>query len=165
MPVAVKSGVPHGATESGWLPDCVYTGEKFESGLAFFADALGRITRFSREPADMAAVRRLEGQAALPGLVNTHSHSFQRMLRGRTEQRTRDAQVAIEVEVRPKERPKRPEDKQPRIVDEPAHRSSLVVARWRIGEPVEKFGKRLHESSSSRPISASARPRRPVDWM
>jgi formimidoylglutamate deiminase len=89
-PIAVKSGVPHGATESGWLPDLVYTGEKFEPGMAFFADAVGRITRFSREAADLAAARRLEGQAVLPGLVNTHSHSFQRVLRGRAEGRGRD---------------------------------------------------------------------------
>jgi formimidoylglutamate deiminase len=94
-PVAVKSGVPHGATETGWLPDFVYTGEKFEPGLAFFADAVGRIVRFSREPADLAAARRLEGQAALPGLVNTHSHSFQRVLRGRTEVRSREALAAV----------------------------------------------------------------------
>lgn len=86
-----KSGVPHGATEHGWLPDCVYTGEKFETGLAFFADAVGRIVRFSREPADLAAARRLSGQAALPGLVNTHSHAFHRVLRGRAEQRSRSA--------------------------------------------------------------------------
>lgn len=84
-----QAGVPHGAREGGWLPDCVYTGEKFEFGLAFFADTLGRITRFSREPADLAAARRLTGQAALPGLVNAHSHSFHRALRGRTEQRGR----------------------------------------------------------------------------
>jgi formimidoylglutamate deiminase len=79
--------VPHGAREGGWLPDLVYTGEKFEAGLAFFADANGRIVRFSREPADLAAARRLEGQAALPGLVNAHSQSWQRVLRGRTETR------------------------------------------------------------------------------
>ena len=85
----MKSGVPHGATELGWLPDCVYTGEKFETGLAFFADAVGRITRFSREPADLAIARRLEGQAALPGLVNAHSHAFHRALRGRTEREPR----------------------------------------------------------------------------
>ena len=94
-PVAANAGVPHGATESGWLPDLVYTGEKFESGLAFFADPLGRIIRFSREPADLSAARRLEGQAALPGLVNTHSHGFQRVLRGRTEVRTREVLAAI----------------------------------------------------------------------
>ena len=87
----VQSGVPHGAREGGWLPDCVYTGERFESGLAFFADAMGRITRFSREPADLAAARRLSGQAALPGLVNAPSHSWQRGLRGRAEQGSGDA--------------------------------------------------------------------------
>lgn len=83
--VIVKAGGGTGApaTEIGWLPDCVYTGEKFESGLAFFADATGRIVRFSREAADLAAARRLAGQAALPGLVNTHSHAWQRALRGR----------------------------------------------------------------------------------
>ena len=91
VPVVVKSGVPHGATESGWLPDFVYTGEKFEAGLAFFADSMGRITRFSREPADVAKARRLEGQAALPGLVNVHSHSFQRAWRGRLDQRSAEA--------------------------------------------------------------------------
>ncbi len=107
MPAAVvESGVPHGAREGGWLPDCVYTGEKFELGVAFFADALGRITRFSREPADLTSARRLAGQAVLPGLVNTHSHSFQRVLRGRTEQRGRgepgagrEAQAAVEHRV------------------------------------------------------------------
>jgi phosphoribosylamine--glycine ligase len=66
---------PAAPRELGWLPDCVYTGEKFESGLAFFADAAGRISRFSREPADLEMAKRLPGQAALPGLVNTHSHA------------------------------------------------------------------------------------------
>jgi formimidoylglutamate deiminase len=67
------------------LPDCVYTGDKFESGLAFFVDAAGRITRFSREPADLEMAKRLPGQAALPGLVNTHSHAWHRIFRGRLE--------------------------------------------------------------------------------
>ena len=75
--------------ENGWLPDYVYTGDRFESGLAFFADDRGRITRFSREPADLAAARRLSGQAAVPGLVNGHSRCLHRLLRGRTEQRSR----------------------------------------------------------------------------
>ena len=80
---APKPGTAPAARETGWLADCVYTGDKFETGLAFFADDRGRITRFSREPADLAAARRLAGQAALPGLVNGHSHSWQRVLRGR----------------------------------------------------------------------------------
>lgn len=80
---APKPAGPTGPTETGWLPDCVYTGEKFEAGLAFYADALGRIARFSREPADLARARRLAGQAALPGLVDAHASSFHRLLRGR----------------------------------------------------------------------------------
>src|SRR3954471_20200829 len=84
-----KPGGSPTSPETGWLPDWVYAGDKFESGLAFFADGTGRITRFSREPADLAAAKRLAGQVALPGLVNGHSHAFQRVLRGRTEQRTR----------------------------------------------------------------------------
>ncbi len=87
-PAAKPAGAP-GSHETGWLPDCVYTGEKFEPGLAFFADAMGRITRFSREPADLAAARRLAGQAVLPGFVNAHSHAFHRTLRGRSEARPR----------------------------------------------------------------------------
>jgi formimidoylglutamate deiminase len=67
----------------------VFVAEKFESGLAFFADATGRITRFSREPADLEAAKRLPGQAALPGLVNTHTQAWQRVLRGRVELRPR----------------------------------------------------------------------------
>lgn len=89
---APRDGRPTGVQpggEIGWLPDCVYTGDKFETGLAFFADALGRISRFSREPADLAVARRLPGQAALPGLVNAHSHAFHRTLRGRGELRAR----------------------------------------------------------------------------
>jgi len=69
--------------ESGWLPDFTLVGEKFEAGLAFFADELGRISRFSRESADLAAARRLEGQAAMPGLVNGHSQALRRLDRGR----------------------------------------------------------------------------------
>jgi formimidoylglutamate deiminase len=73
--------------ERGWLPDFIYTGGKFESGLAMFADANG-ITRFSREPQDIERAQRMPGRAMLPGLVNVHSHTFQRLIRGRTEFRT-----------------------------------------------------------------------------
>jgi formimidoylglutamate deiminase len=53
-----------------------------------FADASGRITRFSRESADLATAERLRNRAILPGLVNVHSHAFQRVIRGRTEYRS-----------------------------------------------------------------------------
>ena len=53
-----------------------------------FADASGRITRFSRESADLAKAERLRNRAILPGLVNVHSHASQRVIRGRTEYRS-----------------------------------------------------------------------------
>ena len=86
VPVAAAvaaAGVPQGAREGGWLPDAVLVGDRFEAGMAFFADATGRLTRFSREPADLAQARRLPGVAALPGLVDTHTCSWHRFLRGR----------------------------------------------------------------------------------
>ena len=73
--------------ETGWLPDLIYANGEFQSGVAMFADAEGRITRFSR---DAAGAMRLAGRAMLPGLVNVHSHTFQRAIRGRTETRTAD---------------------------------------------------------------------------
>ena len=53
-----------------------------------FAGPDGRITRFSRDGADLAKAARLPNRAILPGLVNVHSHTFQRVIRGRTEHRT-----------------------------------------------------------------------------
>ncbi len=74
--------------ERGWLPDLLYRDGKFESGVAMFADEMGRITRFSNSAEDGNKARRLRGKALLPGLVNVHSHAFQRSIRGRTEHRT-----------------------------------------------------------------------------
>lgn len=51
-------------------------------------DEDGRVTRFSQDRADLAKAQRLPGRAILPGLVNAHSHAFQRLIRGRTEHRT-----------------------------------------------------------------------------
>jgi formimidoylglutamate deiminase len=75
-------------TETGWLPDFIYREGKFASGLAMFADGEGRITRFSTEPSELDTATRLPRRAMLPGLVNVHSHSFQRAIRARTEHRT-----------------------------------------------------------------------------
>ncbi len=70
---------------TAWLPDWIYLDGALAPGLALCCDADGRIERFSREPADLARGQRLPGQALVPGLVNTHSHAFQRMIRGRVE--------------------------------------------------------------------------------
>lgn len=61
-----------------------WNGERFERDLAVvFEGASARI-----EPAENGCTR-LPRRALLPAFVNAHSHSFQRVLRGRTEHRTR----------------------------------------------------------------------------
>ena len=72
-----------------WLPDLLYAGGRFESGVALVCDASGEIVRLSRaaELADEKRIR-LSGRALMPGMINAHSHAFQRVLRGRTEHRT-----------------------------------------------------------------------------
>lgn len=73
---------------TAWLADYIWREGAFESGVAMFADSDGRITHFSSDPGDLARAERLSGRALLPGLINAHSHAFQRVLRGHTEQRT-----------------------------------------------------------------------------
>jgi len=74
-----------------WLPDLIYTGRRFESGRALVGDASGRIARIARvEELSGEKKIRLANRALLPGMVNSHSHAFQRVLRGRTEYRTHD---------------------------------------------------------------------------
>jgi formimidoylglutamate deiminase len=72
-----------------WLPDLIFTGGKFESGLALVCDSSGTIINLARvdELKDEKKIN-LPGRALLPGMVNSHSHAFQRVLRGRTEYRT-----------------------------------------------------------------------------
>jgi formimidoylglutamate deiminase len=79
---------PHDETLTAWLPELLYTGGRFERGLALVCDAQGRITHLTRAYQTLRArVVRLANRALLPGLVNAHSHSFQRVIRGRTEHR------------------------------------------------------------------------------
>ncbi|HET7112303.1 MAG TPA: formimidoylglutamate deiminase [Pyrinomonadaceae bacterium] len=74
--------------KQAWLPDYIYTDGQFRSGLAIVADSSGRIV----EIADgVPNATRLKGRAMLPGLVNAHSHAFQRIIRGRTEYRSQNA--------------------------------------------------------------------------
>jgi formimidoylglutamate deiminase len=71
-----------------WLADLIYTGGAFQSGLAMIVDDHGVITGFSHDEEHLKNAQRLPGRAVLPGLVNVHSHTFQRAIRGRTEHRT-----------------------------------------------------------------------------
>jgi formimidoylglutamate deiminase len=71
-----------------WLPDLLYTNGRFESGTAILCDREGNMTGMERGPESQSHLRRLSGRAMLPGMVNAHSHAFQRVIRGRTERRT-----------------------------------------------------------------------------
>ncbi len=66
-----------------YLPDLLYTGDAFRSGAGLLVGDDGVILATSSERvAGGAAVVRMAGKALLPGLVNAHSHSFQRLIRG-----------------------------------------------------------------------------------
>ena len=73
--------------ERAWLPDLVYKGGAFNRDLTLVSYALGNIASIdaSSKPDN---VTRLTNRALLPGLINAHSHAFQRVIRGRTEYRT-----------------------------------------------------------------------------
>ncbi|HEX7334995.1 MAG TPA: formimidoylglutamate deiminase [Pyrinomonadaceae bacterium] len=70
-----------------WLPDLIYINGRFESDRAVECDSAGNITRIV-EGKDATNAVRLKGRALLPGMVNAHSHAFQRIIRGRTEHRS-----------------------------------------------------------------------------
>lgn len=64
-------------------PTLLYQDGRFLSGKQLDVDDAGRITVTAQDatPVDM------KGKALLPGFVNAHSHSFQRLIRGRAESR------------------------------------------------------------------------------
>ena len=90
-----------------YVPDLLYVGGRFERGRGLVCDADGRIVAVTSaeipegftggenvfvetEPGvgvRVGRVIRLRNRAMLPGMVNAHSHAFQRVIRGRTEYR------------------------------------------------------------------------------
>jgi formimidoylglutamate deiminase len=67
-----------------YQPDLLYRHGRFHEGSSLLVGADGRILPEGPVPVG-ARVVRLPGRALLPGLVNGHSHAFQRLIRGRTE--------------------------------------------------------------------------------
>jgi len=63
-------------------PELLYRDGTFVAGAELCADGVGRIAA-----AGSADALRLDGRAMVPGFVNVHSHSFQRLIRGRAESR------------------------------------------------------------------------------
>src|SRR5437763_11707367 len=71
-----------------WIPEMLYAGGRFTSGMALVCDDAGVIAKIAGvdELTDEKKIS-LPRRAMLPGMVNAHSHAFQRVLRGRTEYR------------------------------------------------------------------------------
>src|SRR5213595_947918 len=70
-----------------WLPDLIYAGGSLRRDYALLCDEAGRIAEPLQEH-EVALSFRLDNRALLPGLINAHSHAFQRVIRGRTEYRS-----------------------------------------------------------------------------
>lgn len=71
------------ANTTAWLPELIYVDGRFRERSAL-ACSDGLIV----QTADGVEGARLNNRALLPGLINAHSHAFQRVIRGRTEYRT-----------------------------------------------------------------------------
>jgi len=72
------------STQSSWHAELVFTNGQFNPDLAVFSDDSGKIQLSSALDHEVT----LKDRAILPGLVNAHSHAFQRVIRGRSEYRT-----------------------------------------------------------------------------
>jgi formimidoylglutamate deiminase len=68
-----------------YRPQLLYSGSGFTSGSGLLVSPQGSVLA---EGTDLSAQTvDLPGKAVLPGFVNTHSHSFQRLIRGKSESR------------------------------------------------------------------------------
>lgn len=65
-----------------FVPDAVFLNGRFARGATLPVSDDGRVLSL---PPPGAETVKLPGKVILPGLVNAHSHAFQRVLRGRTE--------------------------------------------------------------------------------
>lgn len=72
-----------------WLPELLFIDGAFRGGLALVCDESGIIKRIVKvdELTDEKRIS-LPRRALLPGMVNAHSHAFQRVIRGKTEYRS-----------------------------------------------------------------------------
>ena len=74
-------------TNQAWLPDLIYVDGRFVSDCAILCNNSGNIVKIVESEQARDPIR-LNNRALLPGLVNAHSHAFQRVIRGRTEYRS-----------------------------------------------------------------------------
>ncbi|WP_263368831.1 formimidoylglutamate deiminase [Edaphobacter bradus] len=71
-----------------YLPQLLYSDGTFISNRGLLVDESGKVIKLAANPdSPLDKVIELPGKALMPGFVNTHSHSFQRLIRGKSESR------------------------------------------------------------------------------
>jgi formimidoylglutamate deiminase len=71
-----------------YLPQLLYSDGTFISNRGLLVDETGQIVKLAAcADSPLDKVIELPGKALMPGFVNTHSHSFQRLIRGKSESR------------------------------------------------------------------------------
>jgi len=71
-----------------YCPELLYSDGRFRNDGELLVSESGQILEMPEEfDSSSATVVELAGKALLPGFVNTHSHSFQRLIRGKSESR------------------------------------------------------------------------------
>ncbi|MGB6134060.1 MAG: formimidoylglutamate deiminase [Acidobacteriaceae bacterium] len=70
-----------------YRPELLLVDGKFVAGAGLLVHDDGRIAGIAKDAPSGASVFDLRGKVLLPGFVNTHSHAFQRLIRGKSESR------------------------------------------------------------------------------
>jgi len=71
-----------------YLPQLLYPDGTFISNRGLLVDETGQIVKLTAHvDSPLDEVIELPGKALMPGFVNAHSHSFQRLIRGKSESR------------------------------------------------------------------------------
>src|SRR6201990_990142 len=78
-------------TDSGstvWAPDLIFTQGRFANDSFLVTDTGNAQIAAITKTHESSSLIPLKNRAMLHGLVNAHSHAFQRVIRGRTERRS-----------------------------------------------------------------------------
>jgi formimidoylglutamate deiminase len=74
-------------TNTLYRPELLYSNGRFIANGEVFVNQNGQLIEASEQPPNSTQIVDLPGKALLPGFVNVHSHSFQRLIRGKSESR------------------------------------------------------------------------------